>query len=176
MSERLSLMQDWIPAVWQTECVRNCGAYEVAMWMPGDARRVPQRQPDAGELPHCDPDVLISAYDGPRYTVIHRPSGRRVAAFGYHRHGGIASLWSLTSDEAATQPLTMCACLRALINEAFAAGCHRVECLALVEHSVSIRWLIRIGGMQREGVLQQYGPDRRDRVMLAVCKHKEKTQ
>ncbi len=135
-------------------------------WSFGDAAALDLREPDLGECAGLDRDAHIASHPGPKWTLWHNQ--QPVLCFGFHLCDGIATLWSLTSAEIARHPIAFSKTLRWAVCRAFAAGAHRVQALVLQGNERSCRWLQRFAHMRYEGLLRQFGPDRRDRHILAV--------
>lgn len=134
-------------------------------WQYGDAGRLNLREPDKSECAHLNLDEDIAAHPGPKWTLWHEQEP--ALCFGYVLEDGIATLWALSTDLVAAHPKGLSRHLVQVVDQAFHQGAHRVQALVLEGNERSCRWLQRFGRLGYEGLLMQFGPDRRNRHILA---------
>lgn len=82
------------------------------------------------------------------------------------RHEGCAIAWAVLSEDAGQRFIRIHKIVSRVLK---ASGYHRIEAYADAEHGESARWL-ELLGFKREGLMQQFSPDRRDHYLYARVK------
>jgi hypothetical protein len=84
-------------------------------------------------------------------------------------HDGVARMWVGIAEDAGTRLLMVIRWTQRAIESLFGNGFHRVEAHVKTDFAEAHR-MVRLLGMEFEGIMRQYGPDREDYALYARVK------